>query len=105
MPSPESPANLITARSSAFRDFSTPVAGVAIRLIQSCLLARLAQSYPASLVRENRYRGHPPAVVVSHAGRPNTFYRTPPGRARFLPPVGPPHRLGEFPDGHQPEST
>ena len=30
MPSPESPANRITARSSSFRNFTAPVAGVAI---------------------------------------------------------------------------
>src|SRR5262244_3561190 len=83
MPSPESPANRITARSSALRDFSTPVAGVAIWPISSCLLARLAQSYPASLAREIRYRGCPP-LASGHAPADHwSFYRTRTARATF----------------------
>src|SRR5437762_9607481 len=37
MPSPESPANRMTARSSSFSDLETPVAGVAVSLIGSSL--------------------------------------------------------------------
>jgi hypothetical protein len=66
IPSPESPAKRITARSSALRDFSTPVTGVAIWLISSSLLARLAQSCPVSLAREIRYRGKPAGRQVTH---------------------------------------
>src|SRR5262249_58225353 len=81
--SPESPAKRITARSSALRDFSTPVAGVAIWPISSCLLARLAQSDPASLAREIRYRGCLPAASGHAPADHWSFYRTRTARARF----------------------
>src|SRR5262245_14506312 len=66
MPSPESPANRITARSRSLRTFWTPAAGAAVSLIQTAPFEPLRSSH-AHAPRDREVAGGSPRSPGEHS--------------------------------------